>query len=188
MKKIILALVIFVFAFRIWQTSGCKNYHFFKFEPISVKINVEEQVNTDIGQNRQVSRIFHNKASATFYEITKSYAKLFDSQFILDILGPIGVALMFLALIYTFKTKKLFTLSHLIIVVATPFLVLIGSNTKISLFVQFIAMYSFSLWGIKSLMPNKLQIFGIIFLAISTLWYFALSWQLPSFCNEIFFN
>lgn len=188
MKKIFLLLVLFTFAVRIWQSTGCLNFLPTKFDPQIIKIKVEEQVNVDQNVKRQVSRFFHNKASTGFFEAAKSINKFFEPIFLLDILGPAGFGLAILAIIGLVKKFTLAQGTHFLLVLASILFASATKNSKASFFVITVALYSFSLWGFKTLKTNKLTIFAFFVAVLITLWYFAFSWEAKAVCNEIFFN
>lgn len=188
LKKIYLILLVTTFFFRLWQSSGCKNFFSYKFEPLAVKINVEEGVNTDRELNRQVSRFFHNKATAGIYELTKSYAGNFTPAALLEILGPIGLASLALAIIYSFKFRALPQTLHFSGLFVVAFLRLYYSNSKIAYYLFAVILYSFCLWGLNLVKTNRMQIALFLIVTVLTFWYFSFSWQQKGVCNEIFFN
>lgn len=187
-KKLFLLLTIFLFAFRLWQTTGCKKYAGFYFNPISVRINVEEQRNLDLGTSSSMSKLFHNKVSAFFWEASKSYLNTTSPRFLLDILGPLG---LFLA-ISSFsnvvkKPKAIHTLSLILIGIASLLLILPIDPRK-TFYVAAISWYSFSLFSTDTLVKSRKSILLFLFLLLVSFWYFAFSWQMKAICNEIFFN
>lgn len=188
MKKVFLILVLLAFSFRLWQTTGCKNFLPFKFDPASVKMNVEEAVNTDLNQNRDISRFFHNKASTGLFEITKSYTKVLDTKLLLEILGPIGIVLLILAIKNTFKNANKIVQIHFALLLITPLFVMVYKNPKTAFYSLAFILYSFSLWGLNLKKTNRLCSLLFVLATVATFWYFAFSWQLPTICNEIFFN
>ncbi|MBI3282576.1 hypothetical protein HYZ70_00695 [Candidatus Curtissbacteria bacterium] len=188
MRKIFLLLALAVFSVRIWQSVGCRSFLPTKFDSQIIKIKVEEQVNVDQNLNRQVSRFFHNKVSAGFFEAAKATSRFADPAFLLDILGPLGLILTLLA---AKRLVKKFTraqgLSFLAVLISILFATA-TKNSRVSFYIVAGALYSFSLWGTTALKTNKLTIFVFFALALVTLWYFAISWQMKAVCNEIFFN
>src|SRR3972149_11435702 len=85
-KLLVVILVILIFLFRIWQSSGCREFSGFLFNPLSIKINVESQVASDFSLDRNISRFFHNKLTAGIFELTTSFTSTFDSPYLLQIL------------------------------------------------------------------------------------------------------
>lgn len=188
MRKFFLLLTIFIFSARIWQSTGCLNFLPTYFDTQIIKIKVEEQVNLDRGIARGVSRFFHNKASTGFFESTKAASKFADPIFLLDIMGPLGLVLIILAtssLVKKFTPLKGF---HFLLVLAAIILAMISKNSRDAFYTLALALYSFSLWGTTTLKTNRLATFAFFALALVTLWYFALSWQMKAVCNEIFFR
>ena len=72
-KLLIAAVVIFLVVFRLWQSTGCRRFVSFEFDPLWVKLNVESQVGLDRSAPRDISRFFHNKAATGLYEAPKTY-------------------------------------------------------------------------------------------------------------------
>lgn len=188
MRKIFLLLTLTIFSFRIWQSTGCLNFLPTYFDTQIVKIKVEEQVNLDKGIDREVSRFFHNKASTGFFETAKATSKFADPIFLLDILGPLGLLLIILATSSLVKKFTPLKAAHFLLVLSAIIFASLTKNSQVSFYTLAFALYSFSLWGTKALKTNKLTILSFFALAIVTLWYFALSWQMKAVCNEIFFN
>lgn len=188
MKKILLILVFLAFSFRLWQTTGCRNFLPTYFDPQIVKINVEEQVSVDRNINREVSRFFHNKASTGFFELTKSTLKVLEPIVLLEILGPLGLFLTALSLVYLARKFTLTQAAHFAVVLCAIISTIFIKNSKLSFYILTLALYTFSVWGTSSIKTTKLTIFGFFILTVITLWYFAFSWQITSICNEIFFN
>ena len=188
-KKILIVIfLIFIYLFRIWQTTGCRQFRGFYFNPLSIKINVESQIGTDININRNVSRFFHNKISAGIHEIVKSYALTLEPRLLLEILGPVGISLVAISIFCVFKNKAMLKFTHLLIVLATSFILILPVPPKTPFYLNAVAWYSFSFWGIGFFL--KKGIFQILFITLlmMTFWYFSFSWQIPAICNEIFFN
>jgi len=119
LKKLFAIIVIFIFAFRIWQSTGCKDFISLSFDPKIVKISVEEQVSLDQGLSRQTARFFHNKASVGFFELAKFYSKLLEPRLILEVLGPIGIWAVALALTRPRKLNRFAVFVSSILTVAT---------------------------------------------------------------------
>lgn len=188
MRKFFLLLAVITFSARIWQSTGCLNFLPTYFDIQIVTIKVEEQVNLDWGIDRGVSRFFHNKASTGFFEAAKATSKFADPVFLLDILGPLGLVLIIFA---TSSLVKKFTPllgAHFLLVLTSIILAMFSKNSKISFYTVSAALYSFSLWGTTTFKTNRLATFAFFALALVTLWYFALSWQMKAVCNEIFFR
>lgn len=177
-----------MFSFRLWQSSGCKSLNGLFFNPLSVKISVETQTNFDPPDQKLISKFFHNKAIAFPFEFTKSFFKILEPQFLLDILGPAGIILILFAIIETFKNKNKFGFGHLFIVIAAFLISLTSIPPKKDFLMIVLSSYSFSLWGIKPLSLNRLNSFLFVMLIFLTIWFFIINWQMPKICNEIFFN
>lgn len=188
MKKLYIVIVILLFAIRIWQSSGCKNFLPFKFSPLDVKISVEEQVNLDKDINRQTARFFHNKASTGAFKFAKSYSEVIDTKVLLAILGPLGIILIVLAIVYTAKNLKVTNATHLLLVLASILFANQSANSKFSFFMLTASLYSFSMWGLNVVEKNKYLTIIFPVLVLITLWFFAFDWQMKAICNEIFFN
>ena len=188
MRKIFVILALVTFSTRLWQSTGCLNFLPTKFDPQIVKIKVEEQVNVDRGIERVVSRFFHNKASTGFFEVAKSTIRFTEPIFLLDILGPLGLVLIFLATGSLVKKFRLLQGLNFLVILVSILFAAATNNAKISFYTMAIALYSFSIWGTGALKTSKLTNLVFLVLFFITLWYFAFSWQMSSVCNEIFFN
>ena len=186
-KFIFILALVALFSFRIWQTTGCKQFKGFLLNPIDIKIAVESQVLEDRNLQRPISRFFHNKISTGIFEVAKFYAATIDTRFLISFLGPIGLLSVIIAVVKVVKSSK--TRDKLWL---SPFLIsliLISSaNPKSSFYLIAIAWYLLSTQGISFF--TKSNILKIIFtlLVPVTFWYFSFDWQMNSICNEIFFN
>jgi len=187
MKKVLLILVIALYAFRIWQSTGCKNYLHDKFSTQNVKITVEEQVGIDKGINRQFSRFFHNKLSSGFFEVAKTFAKPFEPKALIGIFGPLGIVLTLYALMGITKKAPLIRF-HFALVTIVIFLSTFVSNSKMAFYIVALSLYTFSLWGINPFVKKRIAQVLFLSLFILSLWYFSFNWQMTGICNEIFFN
>ena len=187
-SKVFIIILILIFSFRIWQTTGCRHFSGFQFNPLSIKINVESQTNTDLGLNRNISRFFHNKVSTGLFELTKSYASIYQPRFLLEVLGPLGLILVLFGLLNIFRKKKALGFTHLTFILFTSLITIFRPGPKISFYILASSWYSFSFWGISHFTKSLLLRTLFIFLAFLTLWYFIFSWQMSRVCNQIFFN
>ena len=188
LTNLIFALILlFVFSFRIWQTTGCKKFTSYFFNPIAVKIAVESQMLDDGNLPKNLSRFFHNKISIGASEILKSYAITIDIKFLISFLGPLGIFLILPAISQVIKSRKFydkFWLSPFLI----SFILILPANPKISFYVTAISWYLLTFIGIGTFArSNKLKIL-FIFLSLATFWYFSFDWKMPLVCKEIFFN
>ena len=182
---VVLAILISLFSFRLWQTTGCLQFKSFYLNPESIKIRVEEDVNSDKGVNRNVSRFFHNKLQTAVILASHSVASTIDARMLLEILGPLGLISIIISLYVVIKHKNLIGISHLIAVLIASAWAIISTNSKQSFYVYSFGLYSFCFWSAKVLAKKSIS---VIILAILTFWFFTLSWQLNSFCHDIFFN
>src|SRR3989344_1334122 len=181
MGKIKILFIIFlflIFTFRIWQTIGCKRFVDYKFIPLSVKINVESQTALDYNLNRSTSRIFHNKISATFYELSKSYLATFRPNFLLETLGPIGLLSFIFAIYWLIRNKNAILFGHLVLVLLLPLLLMFISSPRNNFYILALSRYSFSFWGIGYFTKTFLSKFLLIILFIYSIYYFLFSWQM----------
>lgn len=190
MKTKIFFIIVFafVFGFRLWQTTGCQNFSNFYFNPLIIKIHVEEQRSLDLNINDASSRFFHNKASVGFFEFTKSYASVFNARHLLELLGPLGLVLIFLAIHNIFKKKKIVGFVHLTFILVCALLTILPINPKASFLLFALFLYSLLFWSIDFFIKNKKLTLFIIILIPITFWYFSFNWQMATVCNEIFFN
>lgn len=184
---IVAILLIFLYGFRLWQTSGCQHFSGFYFNPDSIKINVETNSGLDINHDKITTRLFHNKLSAGTFELAKSYLATFDSRLILAILGPLGVVLVLRSL--AALTKPSFpVVIHLLTIPLTSALALTALSPRLSFFLLASVWYSFSFWGLAYFTKTSLRFGLFVILVIATIWYFSFNWQMPAICNEIFFK
>lgn len=183
----ILALVC-LFSFRIWQTTGCRQFKGFRFNPLAIIIGVEAGVSSDKGVDRAISRFFHNKLSVGTYEILASFAATVNPNFLLQLIGPVGVVIAVFNLQILVHTRRKLQLTSLLIIAISAILAMFIINPKTSLYILAISWYAFILSSSLTFVRNKLLFVTFIFLVIFTFWYFTFTWQLTAFCNEIFFN
>ncbi|OGD88718.1 hypothetical protein A3I53_03895 [Candidatus Curtissbacteria bacterium RIFCSPLOWO2_02_FULL_40_13b] len=187
-KFVLILLIVLIYAFRLWQTTGCKQFIDYSFIPLSVKINVESQTATDTGINRTVARFFHNKVSVGIYESSKTYLSTFSPKLLFETLGPVGVVLLIFG-IYEISQKKSFLgVIHFLGVLTIPLFAIIFSFPKLEFYVLTLSRYSFSLWGINKAAKSTLHVSILLALVYLTFWYFIFNWQMKSVCNNIFFN
>ena len=185
--KLILLIFILVslFSFRIWQTTGCRQFKSFYLNPQSVTIKVEEDVGTDRGIDRNISRFFHNKLQTAVILTSHSVSSTIDARMLLEILGPLGLISIIISLYVVIKHKNLIGISHLIAVLIASAWAIISTNSKQGFYLYSLGLYSFCFWSAKVLAKKSIN---VIILAIFTFWFFTFSWQLNSFCHDIFFN
>lgn len=185
-KFLIIITLITVYAFRLWQTSGCKQFVGFYFNPLSIKISVESQVNLDQSMSRQLSRLFHNKVTAGIFEFSKAFSFPFDTKFLMEILGPIGLVLVVLAIFEALKARNLLNFAHLSLPPIFSAISLTSLSPKIVFYLLALTWYSLAFKGTMSRSRVLVPLFLI--LIPLTFWYFLFSWQIPTICHEIFFN
>ncbi|MDO8487453.1 MAG: hypothetical protein Q7S45_04115 [Candidatus Curtissbacteria bacterium] len=164
------------------------HFNGFYFNPLSVKINVESQTGLDPSGQKVISKIFHNKIVTFPFEASKSFAKTIDPGFLLEVLGPAGFLLLILSPVEIFRRKRKLGFIHLTVVLAVLIFSLRPISPKIAFWAVSISFYTLSLWGIGAVVKNKYISFFFIVLIFYSLWYFAINWQMPALCNEIFFN
>lgn len=187
-KILFIIVLVSLFSFRIWQTTGCKKFLSFYFNPISIKISVETDVNTDLGVDRNISRFFHNKVTGGIFGLSESLALTFQPRLLVEFLGPLSLILVVIAFLEVFKKRQYLVKFHFAIVLTASFIAISTLNSKISFFLLAMSWYSFSLWGLVFFMKTKLVKIAFIFLAVLSFWYFIFGWQMNTICNEIFFN
>ncbi len=188
LKILALTILILLFAFRMWQTTGCRQFKSFRFNPLAIIIGVEAGVSSDKGVNRTISRFFHNKVSVGTYEVLNSFVDTFSPNFFLELFGPIGVVIAFSTLQTSVIKKRKLELLSLAIIIIFSTLALFIFNPKTAFYLLAISWYALILLSSFSFLRNKLLFFIFIFLAFFTFWYFTFSWQLSAICHEIFFN
>lgn len=205
---LVVLILLFLFSFRLWQTTGCRQFRSFYLNPQAVIIKVEEDVGTDKkdssesslrfssldklgtaglrGIDRNISRFFHNKYQSMFVLTTGSVTSLFATRLLLDLLGPLGLAAFATSVVVTIKTKNLAGLIHLVLIFLAAMFAIFTPQAKQTFYLYSITLYSFSFWSTKLL--AKLPILLILAFTVVSFWYFSFSWQLEAFCHEVFFN
>lgn len=189
-SKITLLLIIIVgalYIFRIWQTTGCKQFLSHKFEPISITISVESDTNLDHGTNKFLTRFFHNKISTGSYEISKSFAASLNSSYLLQILGPLGTILASIALYQVVTRKIKLGLLHVGVILLASFFSIVTSNAKIAFYIQSVSLLTFSLWGTSFFSKSKFRIIMFLFVLVMTFVFFLWTWQMNVICNNMLF-
>src|SRR3989344_3680785 len=176
-KLLVVILVILIFLFRIWQSSGCREFSGFLFNPLSIKINVESQVALDFSLNRNISRFFHNKVTVGVFELTKSLISTFDTRFLLEILGPLGLALVILILIRIVKKKRIAEIVHSGLILIVAIFAIFSNDPKVSFYVLAFSWYSFAIRGLNYFWSNAKSLMILTILFFMTFWYFTFSWQ-----------
>ena len=187
-KKLILLLFVFTFAFRIWQSTGCKQFVQLNFDKQRITTAVEEQVLIDKYIPRQTARLFHNKLTTGFTEISKAYVSILNPKILLEILGPGGLALFLLSVLSVVKKPEIHKSVHFLTLLISIAASLFIKNSQFSYLLLSLGFYSFSLIGLNSIPPKKSFVVLGIALVLINLWYFAFSWQMQSLCTKIFFN
>lgn len=186
--KVTLALILIaLFAFRLWQTTGCKNFNSFRLNPLAIKINVESQRNIDQKSSNLISKIFHNKVSTGLFEETKNYLSLFNPNLIISLVGPIGLISLILAIIRGLNKRNRAIFASLAYVFLSAFLAT-KLDPKQGILNFAFSLYLFCFWAISAFSASFKMMAVFIFLAIFSFWYFSFDWQMPLICNEIFFN
>lgn len=187
--RIILALILTVlFAFRVWQTTGCHQFAGFYFNPLAIVINVESQRSLDEDFKNSIPRFFHNKVTSGIFEYTKTYFSTFNPRFLLELLGPIGIVAVFFGVKNVIERKRTFGIFHLILILVASFIATLAISPKTAFFLIAFSWYSFTFQGIANFSTRKTYLVMFILLIPITLWYFLFSWQIPAICHEIFFN
>ena len=187
-KFLLFISILLIFAFRLWQATGCKNFTDYRFNPLSVKINVESQTAVDTKINRTIARFFHNKVSAFLYEFSKTYLSTFSPKLLFETLGPVGVVLFILGIFEISQKKRFLGVAHFLGILILPLFAIISSFPKLEFYVLTLSRYSFSLWGINKAAKSTLHVSILLALVYLTFWYFIFNWQMKSVCNNIFFN
>lgn len=180
-------ILLIVFSFRIWQTTGCKNFTSYFFNPIAIKIAVESQMLDDGNLPKNLSRFFHNKISVGTSEILKSYAETIDIRFLISFLGPLGIFLIISAIYQIIKSRKQFDKLWL-----APFLIsfilLLPIDPKIAFYITALSWYLLTIRGISEFTRSNILKIAFIIFTVTTFWYFSFDWKMPFVCKEIFFN
>ncbi len=183
-----IVLLIFLFAFRIWQSTGCLHFSGFYLNPLSIKINVESQRHLDIGTNQTISKSIHNKFSAGIFEVGKDYSGEFSPNYLLEILGPLGFALSVAGIAQLVKQKNKLMLLHLMLILIIAAAGLLPIDPKAAFYAFSLSVLSFPFWSVKSFTDTKVKFLIFVLLTMATVIYYMFAWQMQLSCNEIFFN
>lgn len=187
-KFALASMLVIIFAFRLWQTTGCLEFVNYSFKPISVKLNVESQISVDGELDRNIARIFHNKISVTFYEIGKTYSRNFGPKELAQILGPIGLVSVIVAIAYNVKKRNLKVISASVLVLISATLRILPFDSKLSFYIWALTLYLFAFFSVDFWAKNNIRKVLFLFLVFFSLWDFIFSWQMETICHEIFFN
>lgn len=142
----------------------------------------------DKNKSALASKFFHNKLTATINQLSLSYVSTASPRFLLEILGPLGLALSLISFSKIIKKpKSIYTLGLGAVVIASLLLILPIDPRK-TFYLAAIANYCFSIMSASYFAKTKLRAFTFLVLLLASFWYFALSWQMTAICNEIFFN
>gem|GEM_PF-6297292 len=120
--------------------------------------------------------------------MSKSLVKTIDPRFLQDVLGPAGFLLLILSSVEIFKGRRKLGFIHLSIILSILAFSQTAVSPKITFWLISLSLFSLSLWGIGMVAKNKYTSFFFLILIFYSLWYFAINWQMPTLCNEIFFN
>lgn len=181
-------MTVTLFAFRIWQTTGCRHFAGFYFNPLTIVINVESQRSLDEDSKNSTPRFFHNKLTAGIFEYTKTYFSAFNPRFLLELLGPVGIVAVFFGVKNVVERRRTFGIFHLILILIASFIATLAISPKTAFFLIAFSWYSFTFQGIANFLTRKTYLAMFILLVPITLWYFFVSWQMPAICHDIFFN
>lgn len=185
----VLTILIFsLFTFRIWQTTGCRQFLDRSFTTSIIKARVEEQVNIDSALNRNLSRLFHNKLTVGFMVILERLASEFEPRYLLEVLSPAGFVLLILATSRLISKRETLVTAHFASVLLTSLLPISQFQPKIGFLFESFTRMLFCLWGLKYFSQRWYFAMVFILLVVVSFWYYSFSWQLKTFCNEIFFN
>ena len=181
-----MSLLVGIFAFRLWQTSGCKDFRNFHLNPLEVKITVESQRTFD-SSSGLAARIFHNKIIDGFFITSQNYFQAFEANLLISTAGLVGIFCMIWWMAKMFgKTAPFAHLTAVYVLVSSIALTIY--DQKVSFYNFILSLYLFSL---AAVFHSKITFrFALIFLflLILTILQFLYSWQLPQICNEISFS
>ena len=185
-RVLLVILVITVFAFRLWQTTGCKKFTDFHFQPISVKADVESAINVDSG-GKIVPRFFHNKITYGLFDFSKTYFLTLQPSYLLELLGPVGLVLSVLAVPKAVYFKSKILLFNLFMILLFSLFLISSFNPKIAFYLLALSWYAFSINSLEKVTKKNLLIFILILIPVTFL-YYLYTWRMHLICNEILFN
>jgi hypothetical protein len=192
LKYIIIACQILLFIVLIKIFIVCTNYNGnFHFSTNVVNFHINELIATENETNIFIVRLFHNKITASLFDIISRYIQFFDINYLINILGIAGLfgVLCFYYLLFTKKLKSKIAKALGIMVPLLPFfeifqILKILFTLKLILFIvtyQVLALIG-SYFFIKRA-DKKTFIIFLLLLIISFVWILVFKNELTSFCT-----
>ena len=140
LKTIIFSLFLSLFAFRVWQASGCISFKSFLFDNQRITTNVETSRQYEKNPDGLISRATHNKFTAAPYEFGLNISALLGSKYLLDLIGPLGFAAALIAIYYiiTQRLKLGFIYLAILALAQIRATLFTSSKTDMLIFVMFL--------------------------------------------------
>lgn len=187
-KILLVTLLLGLFSFRLWQSTGCKNFNSLRFNPNVLIAGVESQRNLDVGIPIPVSKLLHNKVTEALTQVSSRYLNTFKPKFLLEILGPLGLFCALLSAALTIRTRKKSQIFSLLGIFISSVAAIVLTQPKISLLLIFASWAVFASLSINFVIRSKMLLVLFFLLFVYTYFFYSINWQMPVICNEIFFN
>lgn len=181
-------LLVVLFAFRIWQSSGCLNFRSFVFDSRRITATVESSRQYETNPNGLLSRLEHNKLTVAPYEFGLNLSALLDPRYLLDLIGPAGLAAALIAIYSIVSQRRRAGLLFLAILLTAQILATLFTSSKTDMLILCVLWFLLGFWSLNFWSLTKKRLFVFLLLWLYSLWFFFISWQLPLLCNEILFK
>ncbi len=187
-KTLLLTLLVSIFVFRIWQSTGCLSVFNYKFDPSSIPTIVESQRLSDTDQSSLSSRLIHNKLTVAPNQLLLSLSSTTTPKFLIDLISPLVLISALIATYSIIKNKNkvgLFLLAALACFqVATTLFI----SSKPAILFLCALWFFLAIWSLDFYVKKTWRTIVFILLWLYSLWFLFINWQMPQICNEIFFN
>lgn len=188
LKLAVGSLLVVLFAFRIWQSSGCVNFRSFAFDKGRITATVESSRQYETNPSGLLSRLEHNKLTVAPYEFGLNLSSLLDPRLILDLVGPAGLAAALIAIYVIVSQRRKTGLIFLAILATAQILITLFTSSKTDMLILCVLWFLLGFWSLNFFTKTKTRLFVFLLLWLYSFWFFFISWQLPQICNEILFK
>ncbi len=187
-KVIVACLFLSLFAFRIWQSTGCASFRSFLFDTNSITAGVEASRQYENNPDSLVSKVLHNKFTVTPHEFFLNFSTLLDPRYLLYLIAPLGLigAVVSVYCIVSQSIKSGLVFLAVLSGALTYATLFNGSKTDMLILCSLWFLLSF--WSLSFFAKTKIRFLVLVLLWLYSIWFFFISWQLPLICNEIFFK
>jgi len=187
--KILLAgLLAGLFCFRIWQSTDCVNFRSFTFDNRRITATVEAGRRYETNPDGLLSKLAHNKFTVAPYEFGLNLSALLDPKYLLDLIGPLGLAAALIAVYYIVSQRSKAGLIYLAVLTLVQILATLFTSSKTDMLILCVLWFLLGFWSLNFFVKTKARLIVFVVLWAYSLWLFFLTWQLPLICNEILFK